>query len=601
MAPGKKVLRIGGASGFWGDSELGPEQMFAEPDIDVVVFDYLAEVTMSILAKAKARDPEAGYAVDFITQVIRPHLRTITDRRIKIITNAGGLNVEACRRAVEALALEAGVSVRVGTVEGDDVLAAIDGWRDRVREMETGAPLPDRIVSANAYLGAFPIAAALEAGADIVITGRCVDSALVVGPIIQTFGWTPDDLDQLAAASLAGHLLECGAQVSGGNFTDWEQVSASWDNTGFPICEVEADGSFVLTKAKGTGGLVSRLTVAEQLVYEIGDPARYILPDVTCDFTNVALDEIGPDRVRVTGARGHSAPPSLKASITYADGFSCVGSFVVAGEKAVDKARAQGEAVLKKTTRMLAARQMPPFTNSELNVIGAESLFGTNANPSMAQSREVVLRLGVQHPTIQGADLFSRELVGAALSMSPGLTMLSPGRPKPSPVIRLYSCLLDRNDIPVSVEVGGKAVGYEPSRPRDLELPRAATPAPAPPLQGELVEVSLRQVAVARSGDKGDKANIGVIARDPAFLPAIRAALSNANVSARFAHLASGEIERFDLPGLHAVNFLLGGALGGGGAASIRLDPQGKTYAQILLDMPIALPKALMSKIDRNV
>lgn len=596
MTSQKTILRIGGASGYWGDTAVGPEQLFATDGLDVVVLDYLAEVTMSILAKAKAKDPQAGYAVDFITQVIRPHLHTIANRRVKVITNAGGLHVAACRRAIEALAEEAGVRIRVGTVEGDDVLSRIDGMRDTIRELDSGEPLPDRIISANAYLGAFPIARALDEGADIVITGRCVDSAMVVGPLIHAFGWKPDDYDRLSAASLAGHLLECGAQATGGNFTDWETVTDHWDNTGFPICEVEEDGSFVLTKPQGTGGVVSTLTASEQLIYEIGDPARYILPDVVCDFTGVTMADDGPDRVRVTGARGLPPTPTLKASVTYPGGYACFGNFVVAGDQAVKKARLHGEAVLAKTARMLATRQLPPYTHTELQIVGAEGLFGDQANPAIAQTREVVLRLCIQHPTAQGADLFSREFIGAALSMAPGLTLLSPGRPKASPVVRLYSCLLDRDAVPVTVEVDGVPVSYQPAPGSKVATAATAIAPSTEPLVGDLVEVPLRALAVARSGDKGDKANIGVIARDPAFLPAIRAGITEAVVADRFSHLVSGDVRRFDLPGIHAINFLLDRALGGGGASSIRLDPQAKTYAQLLLDMSIALPSELVPK-----
>jgi len=596
MASEKKILRIGGASGYWGDSSVGPEQLFAVDGIDVIVLDYLAEVTMSILAKAKTKDADAGYAADFVTQVIRPHLRTIAARRIKVVTNAGGLNVAACRRAIEALAAEAGIDIRVGTVEGDDVRDQVETLRDRIAELDSGAPLPDRIVSANAYLGAFPIARALSEGADIVVTGRCVDSALVVGPLIHAFGWAATDYDRLAAASLAGHLLECGAQATGGNFTDWETVADHWDQTGFPICEVEADGSFVLTKPEGTGGVVSTLTAAEQLVYEIGDPSRYILPDVICDFTGVTMAADGPDRVRVAGARGLAPTPTLKVSVTYPGGYACYGSFVVAGDKAVGKARRYGEAVLAKTSRMLAARQLPPYSQTELQVIGAEGLFGDAANPAMEQTREVVLRLCIQHPTPQGADLFSREFIGAALSMAPGLTLLSPGRPRVSPVVRLFSCLIDRDRVPVKVEVAGVPVACE-SAPVGAAEPFTGGQSVADmPMTGDLVEVPLRLLAVARSGDKGDKANIGVIARDPAYLPAIRAALTPEAIAHRFRHLVQGEVRRFDLPAVHAVNFLLDGALGGGGASSIRLDPQAKTYAQLLLDMPVAVPREIAPK-----
>ncbi|MGD9913211.1 MAG: acyclic terpene utilization AtuA family protein [Rhizobiaceae bacterium] len=594
MASTENIVRIGGASGYWGDTARGPAQLFGGEPLDYVVFDYLAEITMSVLAKAKSRDPEAGYASDFVTIAMKPYLRAIAERRIKVVANAGGLNLVACRRALQKAAEEAGVSLRIGTVEGDDLSGRIETFRDSVSEMDSGAPLPARLLSANAYLGAFPIAAALDAGADIVITGRCVDSALVVGPLIHEFGWGPADLDRLAAASLAGHLLECGAQATGGNFTDWAEMADGWANTGFPIAEVSANGDFVLTKPAGTGGSVTPLTAAEQMLYEIGHPAGYLLPDVTCDFTNVQIRQDSADRVVVTGARGFVPPDRYKVSATYAEGHACIGCFVVAGEHAVEKARRQGEAVLRKAGEMLAALKLPPFDEAQLQIVGSESLFGDHANPALAASREVVLRIAVRHPQREGTELFSREFIGAGLSMAPGLTLLSPGRPKTSPVVRLFSFLVDKGAVDIAVAVDGEDVGYAPTAADARESPpRAAAPAPAAyDAEASSVTVPLRRLAVARSGDKGDKANIGVIARRPEFLPAIRAALTPQTIRERFGDLIQGEVERFDLAGVHALNFLLHRALGGGGAASLSLDTQGKTYAQILLDTPIRIAPA---------
>jgi len=585
-----RKIRIGGASGYWGDTARGPEQLFAEPGLDYVVFDYLAEITMSILAKAKSRDPDAGYATDFVTLAMKPHLATIAATGIKVVANAGGLNLPACRRALEAAMREAGIQLRIATIEGDDLSVDFERIRDRLGEMDTGGTPPTRIMSANAYLGAFPIAAALDAGADIVITGRCVDSALVTGPLIHEFGWTPDDLDELAGASLAGHLLECGAQATGGNFTDWKTTVEGWTNTGFPIAEVSADGSFVLAKPAGTGGAVTVLTAAEQMLYEIGDPSRYVLPDVVCDFRAVRMIQIAPDRVQVSGARGIVPTPTYKVSITYADGHACIGCFLVAGEAAAEKARRLGMAILARVQAMAEARRLPAFSATALQVVGAESLFGEFKNTAVAETREVVLRLGIHHPSRDGAELFSREFIGAALSMAPGLTLLSPGRPKPSPVIRLFSGLVGKSDINIQVVLEGEPVAF--SEPKGTErkhtaqrqYPEAVRQAD---IVGETVSVPLRRLAVARSGDKGDKANIGVVAREHAYLPAIRAALTPEAVKERFAHLVAGQVMRFDVEGIAALNFLLHDALGGGGTSSLNLDPQAKTYAQILLDMPV--------------
>lgn len=599
-----KVVKIGGASGYWGDTALGPLQMIRYGEVDYVILDYLAEITMSILAKARARDDNQGYATDFITRMMRPLLKEIAAKGIKVIANAGGVNLTACRRALEEAAGEAGVSLRIGTVEGDNLLPRLAELKQQgISEMGTGEPLPEKLMSVNAYLGAFPIAAALDAGADVVITGRCVDSALAVGPLIHEFGWQPDDYPRLAAGGLVGHVIECGAQASGGNFSDWRETMDSWDNTGFPIAEVSEDGSFVLTKPPGTGGQVTPFTVGEQMLYEIGDPAAYLLPDVTCDFTAVTLEQQAADRVRVSGARGRAPTATYKVSATYAGGFACVGTFVIAGRDAAIKARAQGEAVLAKTRRLLEMEGLPDYDKTALQLVGCESLYGAQASAHAQASREVVLRLGVHHRQREGVELFSKEFVGAGLSMAPGLTGLAPGRPRPTPIVRLFSFLIDKDQVPVTVRLDGEPVPLAQAVSRgdggDNAPTANASPAPAPAIPGgDTVEVPLYQLAVARSGDKGDKANIGVIARRPEYLPVLRQALTPAVVGHYFAHLTKGITERFDLPGIHAMNFLLHESLDGGGVASLHLDAQAKTYAQMLLDIPVAIPKEWADQLD---
>jgi Acyclic terpene utilisation family protein AtuA len=613
MAPARhppmtpKTIRIGGASGYWGDTASAPRQLVDKGDVHYLVFDYLAEVTMSILAKQRQRSPDAGYATDFIALAMRPIIRDIAQKKIKVVANAGGVNLAACRAALERLAAEAGVALKIGTVEGDDLLPRIDAIRALdPRDLATNEPLPPTLFSANAYLGAFPIAAALAAGADIVVTGRCVDSALVLGPLIHEFGWAPDDDDRLAAGSLAGHLLECGAQVTGGNFTDWQDVADGWDDMGFPVAEVAADGSFVVTKPEGTGGLVSPLTVAEQMLYEIGDPAAYVLPDIVCDFTEVRITADGRDRVRVEGARGRPPTATYKVSATYPGGFGSIATMVVAGFDVAAKARRTAEAILAKTRRMLAAAGLGDFSATATQLVGTESLYGGNAQGGADAGREIVLRLAIRHARKEGAELFARECVGSGLSMTTGRAGIAPGRPDVSPSVLLHSSLIDKRALAVTVRVAGSevplphtvTVGPDASsplsRPREREGPIAerwegeGTPPTSP---SRHLEIPLIRLAVARSGDKGDDANIGVIARRPEYLPAIRAALTPAAVKRYFAHLVEGEVERFDLPGTHALNFVLRRSLGGGGTASLRLDTQAKTYAQLLLAMPVPVPE----------
>jgi Acyclic terpene utilisation family protein AtuA len=595
----ERIVRIGGASGYWGDTASAPRQLVEKGRVDYLVFDYLAEVTMSILAKMHARSPEAGYATDFITLAMKPLIAEIAARRIKVVANAGGVNLAACRTALERLAADAGVALTIGTVEGDDLMPRQDELRALdIREMTTGAPLPETLLSANAYLGAFPIAAALAAGADIVVTGRCVDSALVLGPLIHEFGWRAEDYDRLAAGSLAGHLLECGAQVTGGNFTDWREVAEGWDDMGFPIAEARADGSFVVTKPAATGGLVSPLTVGEQMLYEIGDPRAYVLPDVICDFTGVQLAQAGHDRVLVTGARGRKPTASYKVSATYPGGFGAVGSMVVAGFDAAEKARRNGEAILAKMRRLLLEAGLGDFTQTAMQIVGAEALYGAAASPAAAASREVVLRLAIRHAKSAGAELFSKEYVGAGLSMSTGRCGLGAGRPSVSPVVRLHSFLVDKRKIDVTVRVAGELVPLSQAAAiggADVVPMPASAGGELPP--GRRIEVPLIRLAVARSGDKGNDANIGVIARRPDYLPAIRAALTPEAVKRYFAHFVEGEVQRFELPGIHAFNFVLHDSLGGGGTSSLRLDTQAKTYAQLLLGFPVPVPEGWSNEL----
>jgi len=323
-------VRIGCASAFWGDSTAGAEQLVRRGEIDFLVFDYLAEITMSLLARARARKPELGYVPDFV-EAVAPLLSEIKRKSIRIVSNAGGINPQAAAMALRRKAEEAGVALEIAVVTGDDLTGRADEIRAAgVTEMFSGAAMPEKLTTMNAYLGAQPIALALDRGADVVITGRCVDSAVVLGPMVHAFGWSWTDYDKLAQGSLAGHLLECAAQVTGGLFTDWREVPG-WDDMGMPIAACSADGSFVVTKPPGTGGLVVPLSVCEQMLYEIGDPAAYILPDVVCDFCNVTMTACGPDQVRVIGARGRPPTPTLKVSATWHDGYRVIGTLTIGG------------------------------------------------------------------------------------------------------------------------------------------------------------------------------------------------------------------------------------------------------------------------------
>ncbi|HXT09199.1 MAG TPA: acyclic terpene utilization AtuA family protein [Roseiarcus sp.] len=584
-----KMVRIGCGAGFWGDTPEGPAQLVRSGAIDYLVLDYLAEITMSILARMKGRNAEHGYATDFVTLVMKPLAREIAERKIRVVANAGGVNPRACRRALQAALDEAGVNLRVAVVEGDDLLARADEWRARgVKEMFSGAALPERLASVNAYLGARPIAEALALGADIVLTGRCVDSALTLGPLMYEFGWQAEDYDRLAAGSLAGHVIECGAQATGGIFTDWREVADGWSDMGFPIAECEADGAFTLTKPAATGGRVTPATVAEQIVYEVGDPGAYLLPDVTCDFRTVELEPVGDNRVRVSGARGRAPTASYKVSATYADGFRAATTVMIAGRDAAEKADAVGRAVLNRARRLVLAAGFADFSETSVEILGAEATYG--AQSRARATREVLLKVGVRHPSAEALKIFAREVFPAGTSMAQGLTGFAGGRPQPQPVIRLFSFLIDKSLVASRVRCG--EVEREIAAPPGAEAPPApslAGPATLLP-EGPTASVPLIALAHARSGDKGDIANIGVIGRRPEYEQLLRHRLTADAVKRWFAHYALGPVERFDWPAFHGFNFLLHGGLGGGGVASLRHDPQGKALAQALLDLPIEVP-----------
>uniref|UniRef100_A0A1I8GM59 DUF1446 domain-containing protein n=1 Tax=Macrostomum lignano TaxID=282301 RepID=A0A1I8GM59_9PLAT len=490
---------------------------------------------------------------------------------IRVVTNAGGINPLSCAEFLISYGKNVGLDLSgsVAVVTGDDAKSLMPG------------ELSGKLINANAYLGAQPIAHALNAGAQFVITGRCVDSALVLGPLIHEFRWSPHDLDLLAAGSLAGHIVECGAQCTGGIFTDYESVP-DWHSIGFPVAECHRDGRVFITKPPGTGGLVTTETVGEQIVYEIGDPAAYLLPDCTLDLRRVRLEQAGENRVAVLGARGRPPPMQLKVSGCEMDGYRLTAVSVVAGGLAAKKARLTAEAVLKRVRQIFQHLDYADFTD-----------------------------VTVQHQSKEALEVLSREIAPAGTGMAPGLTALVGGRPKVSPVLRLVTRQVDRSAFKPQVHfVGGRTISTidawcdVPASEFDRgtvdesddidELPDA--------VESELSSIKLPcrliDLAVARSGDKGDACNIGVLARRPEFYPLLRRRLTSDAVADFFKHVFPPDrdhrqlVHRYELPGLRALNFVLDQSLGGGGVASLRYDPQGKAFAQMLLDLELGPEQA---------
>ncbi|MGN8273887.1 acyclic terpene utilization AtuA family protein [Pseudomonas sp. SMN5] len=594
-----RTIRIGCASAFWGDTCTAAAQLVEGGELDYLVFDYLAEVTMSIMAGARLKDPRAGYARDFI-DVLTPLLQRLHADRIRVISNAGGVNPQACAAALQAACDTAGVPLKIAVLLGDDLQPRLQQLAGQdIRDLSSGEPLPSTCISTNAYLGAPGIVEALRLGADIVITGRVVDSAVVSAALVHEFGWAWHDYDKLAQAALAGHLIECGAQCTGGNFTDWRDVP-DYEHIGFPIVEVSADGQFIVTKAPGTGGLVTPLTVGEQLLYEIGDPQGYLLPDVICDFSQVRLIQQGKHAVRVHGARGLPPTGQYKVCATWPDGFRCTAMCLIAGIDAVAKAERVSQAIIARTSQMFSQRGWEPFSEVSAELLGSEATYGHHGQRQ--DSREVLIKLAVRHPDQQALVLFSKEIAHAATGMAPGLTGLVGGRPTVSPLIRLFSCLVDKSACRLEIELDGQRHPcplpvLEPLAIADLPI---APDLPKPQGRAD-ASVALVKLAVARSGDKGNHSNIGVIAREPDYLPWIAEALTPEVMVDWMSHVLDpllGRVERWYLPGTHSLNFLLEHALGGGGAASLRIDPQGKAFAQQLLEIQIPVPQSIVDQLD---
>jgi len=451
----KDKIRIASGQGFWGDMLDAPVRQVQGGPINYLMLDYLAEVTMSIMQKQRARDPRMGYARDFVP-LMREILPACVERGIRVTANAGGVNPQGCAEAVLEVARELGLQgkLRIGIVTGDDIMERLDDFLARgieLKNMDTGEPLStvrERIQSANVYLGAWPMVEALGKGAQVVITGRATDTGLTLAPLIHEFGWKQDDWDRLAAGTIAGHIIECGAQCSGGNCQfDWQSIP-DLANVGFPIVEGAPDGTFVITKHEGTGGRVSVPSIKEQLLYEMGDPHEYITPDCVADFTTIRLADAGPDRVRVFGIKGKPATEFLKVSISYAAGFKAVGTLVYSWPDAYEKARAADQ-ILRARLERLGLK----FDQVLTEFVGASATHGALAGEPSANLPEVQLRVGVRGPEKQAVERFTKEIAPLILTGPPGVTGFAGGRPKTEEIVAYWPALIPKTEIETHVEI----------------------------------------------------------------------------------------------------------------------------------------------------
>jgi hypothetical protein len=442
------MIRIANGQGFWGDWLEAPVRLVEQGPIDYLALDYLAEITMSILQKQKQQDPNLGYARDFPPLVARI-AKKIRDAGVTVIANAGGVNPVACAREVVRLA----PGLKVAVVLGDDIYARLDEFLAKgyeMRDMDTGEPLAsirERIQSANAYIGAFPLAEALATGANVVIAGRSTDTALTLAPMVHRFGWGPEEYDKLAAGTIAGHIIECGAQCTGGNCqVDWQSIPDMAD-IGYPIVEAEPDGTFAVTRHPAAGGRITPDVLKEQLLYELGDPKNYITPDCVADFTTIQLNQDGPDRVRVTGIRGRPRPPSLKLSISYANGWKAIGTLVYSWPQSLEKARV-ADAIVRARLAQLDAS----FEEIYTEFFGVNACHGSAAPPN-PDPAEVQLRIGVRGQDRKAVDRFTRELIPLVLNGPPGATGFGEGRPPVREIVAYWSALIPREEIATRVEV----------------------------------------------------------------------------------------------------------------------------------------------------
>ena len=568
----KRKIRIGNAGGYWGDDLSALKRQLTGGPLDYITMDFLAEITMSILQRQRKANPDLGYAADFVDQ-LKECLPIICKKKVRVITNAGGINPIGLGRKIVQMAQDMDLNVKVGVVYGDDIvdqLYELSAAGERFTNMETGEdffPVRSRIAAANIYMGAEPVVKALDAGCHIVVTGRVTDTGITLAPMIHEFGWDMDDWDKMAAGVVAGHIIECGSQSSGGNITDWQDVK-SFHNIGYPIIEMESTGDFVVTKHKKTGGLVSEKTVKEQLVYEMGDPSNYISPDGVARFDSLQLKEVGKDRVRVTGIKGKPEPDYLKVSMAYEDGWKASGEVLVSGPDTYKKAETIASIFWNKLKY--------EYESTRTEMIGSGSIWPEQL--SEGETCEILLRFGVCDHNRKSIVDFGKALSTLILSGPAGMAVTGQGRPKPKPVIAYWPALIHRSRVKAKVltltttgeedfdeilfPIRVQAMPVEPE-----EAPKSARKALKVP--GRKQTVRLQDICYARSGDKGDTCNVGVLARSPEIYDWLVENLTAERVRKFFKGITLGAVQRYELDNLQGLNFLLEETLGGGGDAII--------------------------------
>ena len=578
---------IANCSGFFGDRLSAAKEMVTGGPIDFLTGDYLAELTMAILFRSKMKDPNGGYVPTFLRQMEQV-MGECLDRRIRVVANAGGLNPKGLATELKKIADNLGLNPKIAYIEGDDLmprLAELQAAGEEFTHLDKGTVLKDSkamTISANAYFGCWGIVRALEEGADIVVGGRIADASVVVGPAAWWFGWKRDDWDRIAGASTAGHIIECGAQATGGNFSFIDEVP-DFRRVGFPIAEISGDGSFIITKHPGTGGLVSVDTVKAQLLYEIREPA-YLTPDAVARFDTIAISQEGPDRVKVEGVKGEPPTPTTKVCINTLAGYRNSMTVILTGLDIDKKARIMEEALFD----AIGGRE-------QFKVCSVQLVRSDKEDPATNEEAFAYLRITVLDQDQKKVDKISSKVVELALANIPGFTATAPPA-KGTPAIVYWPALVSSGLVSQKVVIGEQEFtveatqpsgGFSAPHPPEVKIPAAPG--------GEMVRVPFGRVFAARSGDKGGNANLGVWAKTPEAYAFLRSFLETDRLKAMLPDLAPYEIERYELPNLLALNFYIRGILGEGAAASLRMDPQAKTLGEYLRARVVDVPASLVS------